>query len=179
MQKTVKYLVVILSAIFLESCNDGVTLQRYFVDHQESNNFTSIDLPATILSLDETTLNKNQKEAYRSIKRLNFLGYKANQSDMAVYSSELTKVSDILKSNKYKDLVEFNDKGKKIVVKYIGNEVEADEVIVFGSSKEIGFGIVRILGNHMNPDKIVTLMDAMKNSNMDASQFEGILNFFK
>lgn len=179
MQHPIQYVIVLLFTVCLISCNEGMTLQRYFVEHQESNNFTSVDLPATILSLDKTTLNENQMEAYNSIKRLNFLGYKADPSEMDAYNSELKQVSIIMEHKKYNDLMEFNNKGKKIVVKYIGNDDEADEVIVLGSSKEIGFGIVRILGKDMNPEKIMTLMDAMKKSNMDTSKFEGIANFFK
>jgi hypothetical protein len=180
MQRTIKYLVMtLLAAVSFVSCDDGVTLQRYFVDHQESGNFINVDLPGTILSLDETKLNEEQQEAYNSIKRLNFLGFKANESNMEIYNTEVAKVSAILKSKKYNDLIEFSDKGKRVVVKYIGDDDEADEVIVFGSSKDMGFGIVRVLGNDMKPEQMVTLVDAMKTSKMDGSQFEGIANFFK
>ena len=179
MQRTIKYLVILCCFVILVSCSNGISLQRYFVDNQEVNDFTNIDLPASILSLDESTLNEDQKEAYNSIKRLNFLGFKANESNIETYNTEVAKVSTILKNKKYNDLIEFNDKGKKVVVKYIGNDKVADEVIVFGSSKDLGFGIARILGDDMKPEKIITLVEAMKNSKMDASQFEGIANFFK
>ena len=75
--------------------------------------------------------------------------------------------------------MEFNDKGNKIVVKYIGDDDEADEVIVFGSSEELGFGVVRVLGSNMNPEKMVTLMDAMQKANVDENELQDIMNFFK
>jgi hypothetical protein len=59
MKPTIKYLVILLFTATLVGCNDGITLQRYFVDNQESVNFTSVDLPATFLSLDEATLNRD------------------------------------------------------------------------------------------------------------------------
>ena len=75
--------------------------------------------------------------------------------------------------------MEFNDKSAKIIVKYLGNDDKAEEFIVFASSKDMGFGIVRILGNNMSPEKMMTLADAMKNSKIDESQLGGIMNFFK
>jgi hypothetical protein len=88
-------------------------------------------------------------------------------------------VKTILSDSKYNDLMEFSDKGNKIYVKYIGTDEEADEVIVFGSAKDMGFGIVRILGDDMNPDKMVTLISALQNANIEEGQIENIMNFFK
>ena len=59
------------------------------------------------------------------------------------------------------------------------NDDTADEFIVFASSKEMGFGIVRVLGDKMSPEKMMTLADAMKNSDIDESQLGGIMDFFK
>ncbi len=58
------------------SCNQGPTLQSYIVDNQETNNFTTIDLPTSVVSFDESKLTDDQKQAYKSVKRLNFLGYR-------------------------------------------------------------------------------------------------------
>ena len=63
MQRIVKNLIFILvTALLLVSCNDGASLQRYYVDNQETPNFTSIDLPVSILKMDESKLTDNQKE---------------------------------------------------------------------------------------------------------------------
>jgi len=180
MKQTVKHIVFIfITALLLVSCNDGVTLQRYFVDHQESENFTAIDLPVSIVKLDESKLTETQKKAYSSVKRLNFLGYRYNESNLENFNAELAKVKTILKDKKYNDLIEFNDKNVKVNIKYLGDDEVADEFIVFASSKEMGFGIVRVLGDDMSPEKIMTLADAMRNSDIDESQFSGIIDFFK
>jgi len=180
MQRIVKNLIFILvTALLLVSCNDGASLQRYYVDNQETPNFTSIDLPVSILKMDESKLTDNQKEAYSSVKRLNFLGYGLDENNLAAFNTELAKVKTILKDKKYNDLMEFNDKNAKISVKYLGNDDAADEFIVFASSNEMGFGIVRVLGDKMSPEKMMTLADAMKNSDIDESQLGGIMDFFK
>jgi hypothetical protein len=169
----------LLALIMLVSCNNGESLQTYFVDNQESADFLSADLPTSIVKIDEMSLSEEQKEAYKSVKRLNFLGYKATESNKETYSAELSKVKSILKDKKYNDLIEFNDKAAKIIVKYIGDDDSADEFIVFASSKETGFGIVRILGDDMRPEKMATLVDAMQNADFDESQLNGITDFFK
>lgn len=137
------------------------------------------DIPISMLKIDETKFTNEQKEAYNSVERLNFLGYKANQTNEETLKVELAKVKTILSNGKYKDLIEFSDRGNKVVVKYIGNDEEADEVVVFGSSKELGFGIVRVLGDDMSPDKMVTLVSILQSAQVDKGQVQDIMNFFK
>lgn len=170
---------LVIAAFFFVSCNSNGSLQGYFVDHQESKNFMTQDIPITMLKVDESKLNDEQKEAYKSVKRLNFLGFKATEANTEALKTELAKVKTILSNEKYNDLIELSDKGNKIVVKYLGDDDLADEVIVFGSSKELGFGIVRVLGDDMSPDKMVSLVGVLQNANVDEGQVQEIMNFFK
>lgn len=179
MTRIVKYICLTLTAAFFISCGDGVSLQRYFVDNQESKNFISQDLPISMVDIDKSNFTEEQKEAYNSVKRLNFLGYKTSETDLETYNTELTKVKTILSDEKYNDLMEVSDRGRKIVVKYIGTDEKADEVIVFGSAKEMGFAIVRVLGNDMNPEKVGVLLHSLQNANVDENQVQDIMNFFK
>lgn len=180
MQRTVKYIVfAFFTAILLSSCNDGVSLQRYFVDSQESANFITQDIPLSMVEIDKTNFTEEQTEAFNSVNRLNFLGYKSDESNVETLKAEVDKVKTILAQEKYQDLMEFSDKGNKILVKYIGDDEEADEVIVFGTAKELGFGVVRILGDDMNPEKMITLVNALQNANVEENQIQDIMNFFK
>ena len=180
MQRTIKYLVYTLfTAVILTSCGNNNSLQSYYVDNQESKNFISQDLPLSMIEIDKSNFTEAQEEAYKSVNKLNFLGYKSNETDTEAYKVELAKVKTILSDSKYNDLMEFSDKGNKISVKYIGTDDEADEVIVFGSAKDMGFGIVRILGDDMNPEKMVTLISALQNANIEEGQINDIMNFFK
>lgn len=169
----------LLACIMLVSCNNGESLQTYFVDNQETPDFISADIPTTIVELDQTILTEDQKEAYNSVKRLNFLGFKLTENNQDAYAQELSKVKSILNDKKYIELMEFNDRAAKVVVKYIGDDDAADEFIVFTSSKDMGFGIVRILGNDMRPEKMATLVNAIQNADIDSSQLEDIAGFFK
>ena len=180
MQRTITYIIYTLMAtVFLVSCSNGVSLQRYFVDNQEVKNFISQDIPLSMIEIDKSNFTEAQHEAYESVNKLNFFGYKTSETNTEAYKAELTKVKAILSDSKYNDLMEFSDRGNKIYVKYIGDDEEADEVIVFGSAKEMGFGIVRILGNDMNPEKMITLMEAFQKADVDENQIKDIMNFFK
>lgn len=181
MQRTTIYQImcILFTTAFLVSCSNDVTLQRYFVDNQETKNFISQDFPLSMVKLDQTNFSKDQKEAYNSVKKLNVLGYKTDAGSTDILKVELEKVKTILNDERYNDLMEFSDKGNKIHVKYIGTDDQADEVVVFGIAKDQGFGIVRILGNDMSPDKMVTLLDVLQKANIDEKQFQDIISFFK
>ncbi|WP_298534860.1 DUF4252 domain-containing protein [uncultured Algibacter sp.] len=180
MQRTIKYLMYsLLTAFILTSCGKGESLQSYYVDNQETKNFISQDFPLSMVDIDKSGFTEEQKEAYNSVSKLNFLGYKSSDDNLETFKTEITKVKTILSDEKYNDLMEFSDKGNKVSVKYIGNDDEAEEVILFGSSPDMGFGIVRILGDDMSPDKMVTLIEALKKADIDKSQLDNIMNFFK
>ncbi|MCB4798773.1 DUF4252 domain-containing protein [Neotamlana laminarinivorans] len=180
MKRTIiNLLLVVITTVFLTSCGNEPSLQQYFVNHQESANFISQDVPLSMVEIDKSGFTETQMEAYESVKKLNFLGFKSSPSNIETYNTEIAKVKTILANEKYNDLMEFSDRGNKIIVKYLGEEDEADEVIVFGSAKETGFGVVRILGNDMSPEKMMTLIDAFQKANINEKQLENIVNFFK
>ena len=169
----------LLVTVFI-SCNQGPSLQSYYVDNQETNNFTTIDLPVSVVSFDESKLTDDQKEAYKSVRRLNFLGYRLKEGNETEFKAELTKIKSILKDDKYHELMRLgNNEDGKVIIKYLGSETKIDELIVFGNANDQGFGIVRVLGKNMQPEKIITLVDAMQNADFDENQLKGITEFFK
>ncbi|WP_405296532.1 DUF4252 domain-containing protein [Algibacter sp. Ld11] len=169
----------LFAAAMLVSCSSGPTLQTYFVDHQEAPNFISQDLPISMLKMDKSSFTEEQHEAFNSVQKLNFIACKANENNTEDIKTEIAVVKEILKNKKYTELITFSDKGNKFVVKYVGTDEEADEVVVFGNSKELGFCIVRVLGNNMNPTKMGMLVSTLKDADLDESQLDNIKNFFK
>lgn len=181
MTSLIKHLVVmvILVATFY-SCDQNPSLQTYFVDHQEQPNFLSVDLPITMLKIDENKLSSDQKAAYRSVKKLNMLAYKTDSLDQKDYNSELAKVKAILDDKKYEELMRGgNPTDGKFIIKYIGKDDDIDEFILFGSANDKGFAVVRVLGNDMDPNKLMTLTSVLGSGNMDSSQVEQFVDFFK
>ena len=180
MQRTIyKVLLSLLFTVGLIGCNQGESLQLYFVNNQETPNFISVDIPTSFVNIDETTLNEEQMEAYESVNKLNMLGYNLTENNVAEYEAELSKVKHILRDAKYEELMTGgNASFGQFTVKYIGTETSIDELIIFGSSKEKGFAIVRVLGDNMEPAKLMTLGNVLKNVTSDETNVTDIMKFF-
>lgn len=171
---------LILLSVLFQSCNQGTSLQRYFVDSQEEASFLSMDVPVSMLNLDVSQLSQGQKEAYESIQKLNMLAYKITPGEELEYETELAKVKTILEDSKYEELMRGGDaEVGNFSISFLGDEDDVDEFVLFGNSKEKGFAVVRILGNDMNPTKIMTLGSALGKANINDSQLNKFAEFFK
>jgi len=169
-----------LVAVTLFSCNQEPSLQRYYVDNQEQPNFLSIDVPLSMLNIDIMQLSDDQKDAYESVKKLNMLAYKVKPENRAEYEAELAEVNTILDNPKYEELMRGgNPEDGKFIIKFLGEEDDIEEFIVFGNMEDKGFAVVRVLGNEMNPNKIMTLASALDKASIDDSQLGQFKEFFK
>lgn len=181
MKKSIKNIFLVFFLVtMLTACNQGESLQGYFVANQETPNFISVDVPLSFLDLDKVELTEVQKEAYESIDKLNMLGYRLNDENNEEFKSELTKVQTILKNDKYEELFRGgNNSDGKIVVKYIGTDSTIDELIVFGTMNEKGFAVIRVLGDNMEPAKIMKLGEVINSIDSEENQVMDFLEFFK
>jgi len=180
MNTSIKNSVIILFIVaVLTSCNYGETLQGYYVANQETPNFISLDIPTSFVTIDKTTLTEGQKEAYESIDKLNMLAYQLTDDNVEDYKAELVKVQAILKSDKYQDLFRGgNTTDGKIVVKYIGTDTSIDELIIFASANAKGFVIVRVLGNDMQPAKLMKLGNVLQKASTEENNVKAFMDFF-
>jgi len=172
-------MLVILIAAFT-SCTQNPTLQTYYVDNELRSGFTSLDIPMSFVDIDQTTLTDEQKEAYESVDKLNMLAFVLDENNKDDFDIELTKVRTILKNPKYEELIRGgNSTDGKFIVKYLGEIDEIDELIIFGYANEKGFALVRVLGDEMNANKIMTLASTLENANINDSNMTQFMNFFK
>ncbi|WP_299116357.1 DUF4252 domain-containing protein [uncultured Winogradskyella sp.] len=170
--------VLFLVAAFT-SCNQGPTLQTYYVDNQEKSGFVSVDAPTSLLNVEDIEMTEEQREAYESVDKLNVLAFRLSQDNYEEYEVELQKVKVILKDTKYEELIRGSTKEGKFVVKFLGeSETSIDELIVFGNSNDKGFAIVRVLGDNMNAAKLMKLSDVIENANVDEGQLGLLKDFF-
>ncbi len=177
MKKLTNYIILIAIAIATLSCGSEASLQKYYIDSQENENFISVDVPASIIKLKDD-VSPEAKAAYKSLKKMNVLAFTKNDTNLAEYKIENEKVKRILKNDKFKELFRMKDKGRNILVKYEGDDVSMDEVIVYASDKEQGFALVRILGDEMTPEKIMKLGESIKDidsGNFGLKQLEGFI----
>lgn len=175
-----KLIMMLVLVVTFTSCNQNPSLQTYFVNNELKPGFTSIDIPTSLLNIEQTVLTEEQKEAYKSINKLNMLAFVMNDENKAEYQVELNKVKEILNDSKYQELMRGgNTTDGKFVVKFIGEEDSIDELIIFGNANDKGFAIVRVLGDDMSANKVAKLYSAIDTSKIDESQISQFTEFFK
>ncbi|WP_460219561.1 DUF4252 domain-containing protein [Psychroserpens sp. MEBiC05023] len=176
--KTIIKMVILV--VTLQSCNQNLSLQSYYVDSELAPGFTSLDVPTSMLKIDEDQLTEAQKEAHESIEKLSLLAFVVDESNKETMDIELAKVKTILKDPKYEELMRGgNSTDGKFVVKCIGDGDNVDEFILLGNSNESGFVVVRVLGDDMNFNKIMELASIFDENSIEESQFKDITKFFK
>ena len=175
-----KSIVMLLLVAAFTSCNQGPTLQTYYVDNELKPGFASFDVPTSFINLENVEMTDEQREAYKSVNKLNVLTYMEEDTDAEDYKVELEKVNTILKNPKYEELIRGgNSKDGKFVVKFLGDVENIDELIVFGSANNRGFMIARVLGKDMNAGKLMSLTSVLEKADFEESQIKGLTDFFK
>ncbi|AKA33744.1 DUF4252 domain-containing protein [Flagellimonas lutaonensis] len=177
--KTIIKPLILAVAVVLASCSSQQSLQEYYVDNKENPNFISLDIPASILKMDEVELTEVQREAVESLKKFNLLAFKKTADNTAAYKVEKAKVKEILKDDEFVELMKINSEYGKGVIKYLGDEDAIDEVIIYGDSEDKGFALIRVLGDDMNPAHIVQLMQAIQKSEYKGEGLGDIGKFLK
>jgi len=172
-------LVLILVATF-QSCDHEPTLQSFYVDNELTQGFTSLDVPISMLKIDEEALTEEQKDAYESIEKLSMIAFVLNEDNKPEYETELVKVKSILKNPKYEELMRGgNTTDGTFQINFIGQEDSVDEFVLLGNSKDKGFALIRVLGDDMNLNKIMTLSTVLSSTDFDSNQLEKFSGFFK
>ena len=165
--------------LLLTGCKTEPTLQKYFVENTENKDFIALDISPSILNVDQTKLSAAEKEAFQSFEHVNILAFKLNDSNAVAFEAERAKVNEILKGQKYQQLMKFGSGKEGASVSFVGDDEHIDEFVLFANKKENGFAVVRVLGNDMNPTSIMTMMSALKSSNVDLEQLKPLQQMFE
>lgn len=173
------FIIAVLVAVFLCSCNDKQSLQRYFVDSSENKDFIVLDVTSTILNLDKTKLSSEQKTALESFDKLNILAFRKDSTNAAKFEIESKKVNQILKAKEYQELMKVNSGTDVASVSFIGSEDDIKEFILYAKKDENGFAVVRVLGDDMNPNNILALMTVLRESKIDLEQLKPLEGLMK
>ena len=178
MKKIINHIgVIMLLTVLLAACDTHPSLQKYFVDSKENENFMAVDIPSSILQLKDTETSQEVKDVLETIHKINFLGLQIKEDNEELYKDERGKVKEILKNPKYKQLMRFNQGNASVSVNYLGKEDAIDEVIIFGADNEKGFAIVRVIGENMNPSEILKIAQEINldNNSEQMKQLSGLL----
>jgi len=165
--------------LFGSSCKNEKSLQSYLVDTSGKEGFYTGDLPVSSVLSAKATVSEDVKETIKSIKKINVAFLPKTADNTAAYELEKGKLKNIFNNNSsYKRLMTMKAKGMKVNVYYSGNTAAVDEVIAFGYGEEAGVGVARLLGDNMNPAKIIETLNSMNfdANNASLKQLTGIFN---
>ena len=148
------------------------SLQKYFVESTNSNDFIAVDVSANILRLDKNNISAEENKALDTFEKMNILAFKNDGKNSAKFETEKTKVATILKNPKYQELMKMSRGTDGGAVYFVGENDNIDEFVLYGSNKDSGFAIVRVLGDKMNPTSIVTMLSLIQKANLDIDQLK-------
>jgi uncharacterized membrane protein YjjP (DUF1212 family) len=176
MKNITKILSLLLLVLMVTSCKNEKSLQEYLVESQEKSGFISVDIPTSFLQLKSTDVSEDIKTTLKSIRKVNVVALPIKGNE-AAYEVEKATLKEIFKDNEeYKSLMSLKLKGMHVSLYYTGDTDSIDEVIAFGYGKEAGVGVARLLGENMNPAKIIEMMNNVKidEDNINLEQFSAI-----
>lgn len=179
MTTLIRYIVALsLMAFTVMSCSDGSSLQRYLVDKQDDDKFLKVDIATSLLEGENADFTAEQKEILNTIKKVNVVAYPLKNNNTAEYEEMRKELSSILDHEKYVLLGKVNSDGRKMTMKYLGEEDAIDEVIIFASDDDRGFAVFRLLGDNMKPGQMLKLMGSIESGDLDVSALTGIGEIF-
>jgi len=92
---------------------------------------------------------------------------------------KVKKITQILKDETYQQLMKVGSGKDGATISFVGDEDNINEFVVFGKSKDNGFVVVRILGNDMNPNNIMTMLSVLKEAKIDTAQLAPLKDLLK
>ena len=172
MKKLTKICALVFIVFFASSCKNEKSLQSYLVDTSGKEGFYTGDLPISSVLSAKADVSDDVKETMKSIKKINIAFFPKTADNLEAYKTEKAKLKNIFTDNDdYKSLMSMKSKGMNIKVYYTGNTDAINEVIAFGYGDKNGVGVARLLGENMNPAKIIEMMNSVKmDENSDALQ---------
>jgi len=175
-----KLLLLVSSILFLCSCEDKPSLQKYFVKNTESSKFISVDLAPNVIKTDKVALSETEKAALESFEKMNILAFRTDSTDINGYDKEIKEVKAILKDESYQQLMKAGSGNDGAAIYFVGNDDEhIEEFVVLAGKKENGFAVVRVLGNDMNPTHIMNMLTLLQKSNVDLEQLKPLQQLMK
>lgn len=170
--------IALVACVSLTSCNNGETLQEYYVANQENGDFILVDVPTSLISEDSAALDEEQKKVLKTVRKINIMAFPLKENSTTNFETEKSKITTILASDDYEELMKVNSDEGNMKLYMRGEEDAIDEVIVFASQDAKGFVLARLLGDAMNIGDMMNLAKSIESGGIDVSQFEGVMDVF-
>jgi hypothetical protein len=169
MKKTLFFIMLTITL----ACSNKPSLQKYMVENSEKKEFIAIDISSDFLNIPQEKLSAEEKEALKSFKKINILAFKKDGKNENIYQSEKNKLIEVMKdTTQYQEIIKMGNNNENATLYTLGNSEKIDEFILIGNKSDFGFGVIRILGNNMDPNHALTLIGLIQKSNVNSAQFK-------
>lgn len=163
--------------VTLVSCNNKPSLQKYFVEKSQTQNFVALDIAPNFIDTDSITLSADDKEALQSLNKLNILIFQGDSLNTQLYKTEQNNVKTLLKGEEYEELMRFGSNKEGVSIYSVGEDEHIDEFVLFMHQQDNnGFGVVRILGDDMNPNNVMKMVGLLEKGNLNLEQLKPLQN---
>jgi len=175
--RSIVYLITALvtAAVLLVSCSSKPSLQKYYVDKSNEKGFVTFDLGASIIQTDSLNLTKEETKALESLDKLNILMY---NGDKANVQKEKDSVKSLIKTGHYEQLMKLGSPAKGASISLLGEGEKIDEFVILAHGED-SFGVIRVLGDDMTPNDVMTLVSLIQKSGLDTKQLKPLQDMLK
>ncbi len=176
MKKLFTFTIICLS-ITLISCKKQESLQSYLIQTEDNQDYVRFDFSTSMLGSFFEDISEEDQKTFQSVRKMNIAFLPVNKANEEEFGVERKKIKGIMKNTDYKSLIRVNDKRGKGTIYYAGEADAIDEIVAVIYAKDFGLGVARILGNDMNIEKI---MKMVQNANMEdkGDELEKIKDIF-
>lgn len=173
------FYIPVLMMLMLVSCDQKPTLQKYFVEKAETKDFATLDIAPSFIKTDKLKLTAEEKSALESVHKLNVLIFKSRKDNGQAFDTEKAKIKAVLKEDNYDELMKMSlgDGGMSINTKGEGEHIE--EFVLFLNNKETGMGVVRVLGEDMTPQNVMTIVGLLQKADVDQGALKPLMDIMK
>lgn len=177
MKKSIFTSILSCLMLLLGACSSQPSLQKYFIEKMEDPAFLVVNLPINLQELFSEELNQEETAILQSINKLNLLFFNTKGKDAERYQTEIGQLSQILEGDHFEELISFRAFESNGSVLFEGSSSDIDEGIIWLQSPKFGFGIIRILGNKMNPLALMTLIKKIDKEKLTTKGAEQLAPF--
>ena len=173
------YLLAASAIALLTSCEGTPTVQKYFVEKSEAIDFMAVDIAPSFIKTDSIQLSAEEKKALESLDNVNVLVFKANATNAKEYENETAQVKGLLKTDSYEELIKFNHDGMGASISTKGEGEHIEEFVVYMHEPSNGFGLIRVTGDNMTPNNVLTIAQLLQKVPIDAAQLKPLQQLLK
>lgn len=179
MSRIISYILLAsITLVLTTACKSDPSLQSYYLANKDKSDFYAQSIPKAVLGIVADSLSTDARKGFASIEKVNVLVYPKKDNNAAQLAKEAATVQAIFLNPDYKTLMTHSEDATKMRVAYDGSKDAIDEVVIYGTSPDVGLGIARIMGDDMNISNILKMMQEMDVSTMDSSALGNIMKTF-